>query len=240
MLPWGVGRRAWGVGRGASRVGRRAWGFGCCEGAGRVARVFVKICGITTAAAADACVEAGADAVGVVFAERSVRYITPVDAAAIGARLPAHIELVGVFEGASTATVLETAHTAGLTTVQLHGDLEPGALETFEGAGLRVIRALSADAFAARAADDDLLPAVRLLLDGPDPGSGEAASPDSLLSRPPERSWLLAGGLSPGNVAERIRAYDPYGVDVSSGVESSRGVKSLDFIHAFVSAARRA
>lgn len=202
--------------------------------------MFVKVCGITTPEMLDVCVDAGVDAVGVVFAPRSVRYIEPGDARMLGERLPRSVEFVGVFQDAPTDTVLEAARVAGLTTVQLHGVVEPGGIEAAEAAGLRVIRALGAAEYAAGAADDSLLPAVRLLLDGPDPGSGEAADPASLLSRPPERSWLLAGGLTPGNVAERIRAYSPYGVDVSSGVESSRGVKSEELIRAFVTAARSA
>jgi phosphoribosylanthranilate isomerase len=202
--------------------------------------MFVKICGITTTAMADVAVEAGADAIGVVFAPRSVRYLAPAAAAELGARLPSDVEFVGVFQDAPVAEVLSTAGVAGLTTVQLHGEVEPDGLGALEAAGLRVIRALGATEYAAGAGDGGLLPAVRLLLDGPDPGSGEAADPESLLSRPPSRSWLLAGGLTPANVAERIRAYDPYGVDVSSGVESSRGVKSADLIRAFVAAARSA
>ncbi|WP_378144061.1 phosphoribosylanthranilate isomerase [Cnuibacter sp. UC19_7] len=202
--------------------------------------MFVKICGITTPEMLDVCVEAGADAVGVVFAPHSVRYLEPGAARALGERLPGGIEFVGVFQDAPTAEVLASASEAGLTTVQLHGAVEPRGIEAAEAAGLRVIRALGAAEYAAGAADDAHLPAVRLLLDGPDPGSGEAADPASLLSRPPERSWLLAGGLTPENVAERIRAYAPYGVDVSSGVESSRGAKSADLIRAFVAAARQA
>jgi phosphoribosylanthranilate isomerase len=202
--------------------------------------MFVKICGITTAEMVDVCVDAGADAVGVVFAPRSVRYVEPAAAAALGERLPEHVELVGVFQDAPLEAVLGAARVAGLTTVQLHGPVEQGAIESLEAAGLRVIRALGAAEYASGAGEADLLPAVRLLLDGPDPGSGEAADPASILSRPPERSWILAGGLDPSTVAERIRAYDPYGVDVSSGVESSRGVKSADLIRAFVAAARTA
>lgn len=202
--------------------------------------MFVKVCGITTPDMLEVCVDAGVDAVGVVFAARSVRHIEPDAARTLGERLPASIEFVGVFQDATTTEVLGAARIAGLTTVQLHGAVEPGGIDAAEAAGLRVIRALGAGEYAAGAADDSLLPAVRLLLDGPDPGSGEAADPASLLSRLPERSWLLAGGLSPENVAERIRAYSPYGVDVSSGVESSRGVKSAELIRAFVAAARGA
>ncbi|MGW5093811.1 phosphoribosylanthranilate isomerase [Streptomyces nodosus] len=199
--------------------------------------MYVKICGLRTAETVDAAVEAGADAVGFVFAPGSPRLIEAGAARALAARVPGTVETVGVFRGQPVEEVLATASSAHLTTIQLHGDEEDGDFERLRAEGFRTIRALSWDVYLARALND---PLDRLLIDAPLPGNGTRFDTDLLLDRPPRGFWLLAGGLDPANVAGAVRSAAPEGVDVSSGVESSKGVKSADLIRRFVAAARNA
>jgi len=112
-------------------------------------RTWVKICGLSTAATVDAAVEAGADAVGFVFAPGSPRTVDVDTARALAARLPEHVEAVGVFRGQDVATVVETARASGLSTVQLHGDESPADVATAHAAGLRVVRAVDVATYAA-------------------------------------------------------------------------------------------
>lgn len=205
-------------------------------------RTWVKICGLSTPETVAAAVEAGADAVGFVFAAGSPRTIDPVTARELAARVPADVETVGVFRGQSIETVLELARASSVSTVQLHGDETPADVAAAHEAGFRVIRAVSAAAYAAE--PEEARVAFRedaLLLDAVAPGAGATFDAGSLLAAPPGRDWLLAGGLAPDNVSRLLAGWRPHGavgVDVSSGVESSRGVKSVELIRAFVAAAR--
>lgn len=195
--------------------------------------MFVKVCGLRTPETVDAAVEAGADAVGFVFAPGSVRLIGPADAAALVARVPDGVETVGVFRGQPIEEVLRLAREAGVETIQLHGDEPDDHFARAADAGFRTIRAISASRFteSGHAGDE------RLLIDATVPGSGATFSPADL-PVPPTVDWLLAGGLRPDNVAALIAAFGPSGVDVSSGVESAPGVKDPVLIRAFVAAAR--
>lgn len=197
--------------------------------------MYVKICGLRTAETLDAALDAGADAVGFVFAPGSPRLLDAEAAGALAGRAPAAVETVGVFRRQPIEEVLATALSAGLTTVQLHGDEEDEDFERLRGAGFRTIRALSWDMYLAHPPAD---PADRLLVDAPLPGGGARFDPALLRARPPRGFWILAGGLDPLNVAAAVRSTGSSGVDVSSGVESSRGVKSPDLIRRFVRAAR--
>jgi phosphoribosylanthranilate isomerase len=203
---------------------------------------WVKICGLSTPETVAAAVEAGADAVGFVFAPGSPRTIDPEAARELAARVPAGVETVGVFRGQGIGTVLELARASSVSTVQLHGDETPADVAAAHEAGFRVIRAVSAAAYAAE--PEEARGAFRedaLLLDAIDPGAGAVFDAAPLLATPPTREWLLAGGLTPDTVAGLLAGLRPIGavgVDVSSGVESSRGVKSVELIRAFVDAAR--
>ena len=193
--------------------------------------MFIKICGIRDAATADACVGLGVDALGFVFADGSVRQISAADAAAIVASVPESIETVGVFTDAPTDSIVDDVRAAGLRTAQLHGPRSAAELEVLRAAGIDVI-------LARRVGEPVEDASLRLLIDGDVPGSGTAFAVDRLdASTLPDR-WILAGGLDADNVAERIHLLQPTGVDVSSGVESSRGVKSIPLIEAFVGALR--
>lgn len=195
--------------------------------------MFVKVCGVRTGGDVIAAVDAGVAAVGFVMTE-SVRRVGPDEARRLAAGVPAEVLTVGVFKGVSVAEVARLALAAGVRAVQLHGDYPRAAFEELAGR-FRLIRATTLGAgtdVRVGAFGEDLL-----LLDSAVAGSGERWDLTRLDAVRPRGRWLLAGGLSPTNVAQAIAVARPWGVDVSSGVESSRGVKDHDLIHRFVAAA---
>lgn len=205
-------------------------------------RTRIKICGVRDEAAARAAVDAGADAVGLVFVGSSPRNVAVPDAARVVKTLPPFVEPVGLFVDESAENVLRVCNATGIHTAQLHGR-EP--LTILDGlAGLRVIKALPFDPDAlddALAWDAD--PRVSaLLFDAATGGSGEAIDWHALAAVKPgfTKPLILAGGLSPQNAVEAIQVVRPYAVDVSSGVESSRGVKDTGKIAAFCKSVRLA
>jgi phosphoribosylanthranilate isomerase len=213
-------------------------------------RGLVKICGLTDAAGVDACVLAGADLIGLVFAPKSPRVLTPARAAALAERA-AGTALVGLFQDAALSEIEEALEAVPLDLLQLHGQEKEDEVATIgAGFGLPIVKAIGV------ASEGDLyraagMPADLALYDakpppGAEAGGGHGAAFDwrilsAAASRPP---WLLAGGLTPDNVAEAIDACAPLpgfaGVDVSSGVEVAPGVKSPALIARFVGAARAA
>jgi phosphoribosylanthranilate isomerase len=197
--------------------------------------LFIKICGLRTPEAVETCVRLGVDAIGFVFAPSSVRYIQPAEVKALMAGVPDTVEGVGVFLRVPVDEVIAQLSEAGLKTAQLHGDYEREDVAALEARGIRVIVARSVSEFLR-----EEVPTGRVLIDGDNPGSGAEFPAELLAGRPLPANWILAGGLSPVTVARRIRELAPFGVDVSSGVESSRGEKSLALIEQFVAAARAA
>lgn len=209
----------------------------------------IKICGITRARDAVVCAEAGADAIGLVFA-RSPRQVTLQQAREIVAALPPFVSAVGVFVNAKAAAILRTVAEVGLSEVQLHGEEAPGLLSSL--GGLRVIKALRVRSksfldelsrYAKAGVDGILLDAFAPTARG---GSGRrfdwdlvtgARDAGALDNTPP---IILAGGLTPQNVQSAVRRIRPWGVDVSTGVESEPGVKSTEKISRFVAAVRSA
>ena len=200
--------------------------------------IFVKICGITTAEAAAAVADSNADAIGFVFASGSPREITAEHARSLAAELPSSIETVGVFRNQPIDEVLSTARRAGVTTVQLHGDEGDAEFDRLRTEGFGTIRALSIDDYRRLTLAGGVRPDDRLLIDAVTPGSGATFEPSLLAGIVLSGFWILAGGLTPHNVADHIRTMHPGGVDVSSGVEASRGVKDPALIRAFIDAAR--
>ncbi|MCX6499307.1 MAG: phosphoribosylanthranilate isomerase [Arthrobacter sp.] len=199
--------------------------------------MFVKVCGLSTADSVQAAVDAGADAVGFVLTG-SPREIAPDRARELLAGVPAGVAAVGVFRHEAAADAVAVAREAGLEWVQLHGQRTSGDVRTVHEAGLKIIRAITMAAAPEEFADwgEELL-----LVDAAVPGSGEAWDYASVRSLGLDgRRWLLAGGLDPENVAQAAAAAGAWGVDVSSGVEQSRGVKDLSKIRAFVAAAKGA
>ncbi|MFT8243307.1 phosphoribosylanthranilate isomerase [Roseomonas sp. BN140053] len=212
----------------------------------------VKICGLNDAAGLEAAWRAGADYVGFVFIPASPRAVTPAAAAALSAALPSRAaggpSRVGLFLDPADAEVAAVLAALPLDFLQLHGEETPERCAALRARfGIPVMKALGV----ATAADLLLLeayaPAVdRFLLDAkPPPGAalpgGNALRFDwaLLAGHAVPRPWLLAGGLTPDNVAEALGRSGAPGVDVSSGVERARGVKDPGRIAAFVAAARR-
>ncbi|MBT0566361.1 phosphoribosylanthranilate isomerase [Williamsia sp. CHRR-6] len=196
--------------------------------------MFIKVCGLRTAGDVDAAVAAGADAIGVVMSPGSPRDVDLDTAAGLVAHADSRATTVLVVKGLPVATVIDAATAAGVDVVQLHGyDAVQSAAVL--GAIGRIWRATST------AHDPDLTVGAHgeevLLLDSPHAGSGQRWDLAELIERP-EGKWLLAGGLDPANVAEAITTVAPWGVDVSSGVESEPGVKDHGRVRAFVRAAR--
>jgi len=200
---------------------------------------FIKVCGITRVSDARHAVEQGATALGFVFWPRSPRAITVERAAAIIAELPSTVMTVGVFVNEAIDSIRAAAERAHLTAVQLHGD-EPPAYE--EALGWPVIRAVSVSEIDLAA--DAWSPETALLVDNIDPvrrgGTGAAVDWTRAAGIAKTRRVVLAGGLTPENVATAIHAVHPFGVDVSSGVESAPGVKDSDKVTQFISNARLA
>jgi phosphoribosylanthranilate isomerase len=200
--------------------------------------MFVKVCGVRAEADVDVAVDAGADAVGVVFAAGSVRQVEPALARRLAMRVPPGVLAVGVFRGMPAAQAREIALETGVTAIQLHGRYPAAAFAALADLPVTLVRATSL------AADTDVRAGAcgehLLLLDSPVAGSGTRWDLSLLAGSRPAGRWLLAGGLTPANVGAAIAAARPWGVDVSSGVESAPGVKSHRLIREFVSAARRA
>lgn len=200
---------------------------------------FVKICGLRTPDMVAAAVDGGADALGFIFAPGSARTVDAATVRALVAGVPDTVETVAVFRNQPLAVVLETAREAAVTTVQLHGDEPLEHLRQVQAAGFRTLRALSAAAFTAWPASERAAWAgERILLDAVEPGAGQTFDASVLADRAPEGFWLLAGGLTPGNVGALLAGSGASGADVSSGVESSRGVKDAGLIRDFIRAAR--
>jgi phosphoribosylanthranilate isomerase len=203
-----------------------------------VSRVRVKICGITRLEDALLAASLGADALGFNLWPGSKRHVDADTARAIVDRLPPFVTPVGVFVNQPPTTVLALAAQAGVQVVQLHGD------ESWDDVNGYPIPAVKAVRLAGRESLRDLhrYRVRALLLDAPSPGyGGSGAACDWALAREvAERTTvLLAGGLTPDNVAEAIRAVRPWGVDVASGVESAPGVKDPDRLRRFIECATK-
>jgi phosphoribosylanthranilate isomerase len=199
--------------------------------------VFVKICGITTEEDALLAVAMGADAVGFVFAP-STRQIAVDHARDIARRLPAEVLTVGVFRDEAPQRVVDIVHRAGLRAAQLHGQESPEDTTWVRervGAVIKAFPAGSPALDSARRYGADLV-----LIDSHAPGSGEVFDWSLAEGAPIGRRFLLAGGLTPGNVAEAIGRVRPWGVDVATGVESSPGHKDPVKVRDFVRNARAA
>jgi phosphoribosylanthranilate isomerase len=199
--------------------------------------MFVKICGITNEDDALLAVAMGTDAVGFVFAP-SPRQIAPQQAYDITRRLPPEILTVGVFRDEHPKLVRDIVHRAGVKAAQLHGDESPAVVSEIAQAVRWVIKAYPAGS--ARVADAATMPTDLILLDAATPGSGQLFD-WSLAGEVPEgKRLILAGGLDPENVTEAVQAVEPWGVDVSTGVERSPGKKDPLKVKRFIERARAA
>ncbi|MBA2523505.1 MAG: phosphoribosylanthranilate isomerase [Solirubrobacterales bacterium] len=206
--------------------------------------MMTKICGITRLEDAEAAVDAGAWGVGLNHCPDSPRNIDPAEAERIGAALKRRCEIAGIFVNASLDDVARHADREGLTILQLHGDEGPSfCSEAHRRTGCRVVKAFRvrslADITAARAfrTDFHLFDAY---VRGRHGGTGESFDWELVARRKGGVPAILAGGLTPDNVGDGIAAANPWGVDVSSGVESAPGIKDHDLIASFMAAAERA
>ncbi|KPC44585.1 MULTISPECIES: phosphoribosylanthranilate isomerase [Pseudomonas syringae group] len=196
-----------------------------------------KICGITRIEDALAAAEAGADAIGLVFYPKSPRAVTVLQARAIIAALPPFITTVGLFVNASRCELNETLDAVALDMLQFHGDETPDECDGYHRPYIKALRVKAGDDIAQvcrtyRNARGVLLDTY---VEGVPGGTGEtfdwALIPDDL-----NKPLILAGGLTSANVAQAIAQVRPYAVDVSGGVEKSRGIKDREKILAFMSA----
>jgi len=220
-------------------------------------RTRIKICGITCAEDALAAADAGADAVGMVFHPPAPRYVPPERAAKIIAALPPFVSVVGLFVDAPVAEVLARAQALRLRHVQLHGHEEPAYVAQLSG--LAILKAVRVDPVEFRGLLDawrqatahhrlDHLRGLVLETGGiKEPGGSgvendwnaiaQARDAGALTGLPP---LIAAGGLLAGNVGRVVRELRPWAVDVSSGVESTPGRKSIEKMRDFIRAVRDA
>ena len=214
-------------------------------------RTRIKICGLRRIEDVNAAVKAGADALGFVFFKDSPRYITPEDAALLVKAVPPFVTTVGLFVNADAPEVERIAKQTGISLLQFHGDeTEKYCVETAEAASLPFIRAFR---IKPETKSEDLVQYglkyrtasnhfSGLLLDTFTPaygGSGKVFN-WSLISEELAHQVVLSGGLNRQNVADAILRISPFAVDVSSGVESERGVKSAAKIRDFIDAVQLA
>jgi phosphoribosylanthranilate isomerase len=204
-----------------------------------VARLFVKICGITRVRDADLAVELGATALGFIFWPGSPRYIAPNDAREVVQRLAAKVTTVGVFVNEPVELVREIMDVAGLDLAQLHGVESPEYCRQLRPAPIKAIALQNLQKTTNGGAPDlgAFDPDVLILLDAHDParhgGTGRTIDWSAARQVAAARPTILSGGLNAGNVGVAIESVQPYGIDVSSGVESSPGVKDAARLRSF-------
>jgi phosphoribosylanthranilate isomerase len=202
--------------------------------------LFVKICGITNLADAQLAAKVGANAVGFVFHKGSERYVTPEQARTICRALPSHLSKVGVFVHADRTEIAETARLVGLSAVQLVGDEGPDDLFGYEWSVLKVFQ--MRPSFDVESMRNYVVEAFVLdtFKKGAYGGTGRTFDWNLALRAKAFGRIILAGGLTPENVADAVRFVRPYGVDVSSGVEARPGKKDERLVRDFVAQARNA
>lgn len=202
-----------------------------------IAPGFVKICGVTSLDDAKFVVAAGANALGLILAESS-RRLTLDQARVIADATKGDLLRFAVFRHNDDDFILEHVDALGTDVVQVHGALSESLLAALRARPVLIVKALSVDEAEFLSFDDSSVDAV--LIDGPQPGSGETYALDHLERRAFSVPVIAAGGLTPGNVASLIAASAVAGVDTSSGVESQPGVKNHDLVVDFIVNARTA
>jgi len=198
--------------------------------------MFVKICGITRAEDAAVAVTHGASAIGFIFWAKSRRYVDPDQARAIVRTLPPFVTPVGVFVNEPADAINAVAAQVGLGAVQLHGDETPELLDALVSPVVKAVGRIDADT--ARRWPSR----VRLLVDADERvqrgGTGIKAdwAAAAVLAR--QRPIVLAGGITPENVGDAVLTVQPFGIDVSSGVEDAPGIKNPEKLRALFEALR--
>lgn len=206
----------------------------------------VKICGLTNVKDALVAVEAGADLLGFIFYPPSPRSTTPEQAQKIITEVQSaspDVHAVGVFVDETPEAVVEIASRCGLDAVQLHGDEPPEMVAALMAEGLDVFKAFRVRDEAFLAQMERCRPTAYLLdayAAGKHGGTGQTFDWELAARAKTHGPILLAGGLTPANVARAVRAVHPWGVDTASGVEAAPGRKDEDVVRAFVAAAKSA
>jgi phosphoribosylanthranilate isomerase len=211
--------------------------------------IAVKICGLNSAEAVDAAVQAGADFAGLNFHDRSPRHVTLEAATALANRMRGRVKSVAVLVDAGDDRIADIVRTVRPDMLQLHGSETSDRVGAVRAQfGLPVIKALPI----AEASDLAIVPAYEaaadMILFDAKPSSGASRTGGHgvafdwqlLRGRTFTKPWLLAGGLNSANITRAIQTSDAPGVDTASGVETAPGVKSSEMIRAFVAAARNA
>lgn len=202
--------------------------------------VRVKICGITSGEDALHAAASGADALGFVFYDKSPRCVTPAQARTIIAALPPLVTSVGLFVNETPEKIRATAEQCGLDVIQLHGDEDPDACHYPPHRVVKALRVRDAQSLAGHGA----FQVSALLLDAWVPesygGTGHLGDWELAKTVARQRRVILAGGLTPENVADAVRQVHPYGVDVSSGVERAPGKKDPEKVARFIRMAKEA
>lgn len=197
----------------------------------------VKICGLTDADTAASCADLGVNAIGCVFYPKSPRFVSDRCARRIRAALPPTVQTVGVFVDNTFSQIMQKVDACGLTAVQLHGQESPALVHRLKVRNLLVIKALFIERDPKLNAAEDF-GATTFLVEhgkGSRPGGNAAQWDWGMIHRfGQEYPLILAGGLSPVNIAEAIASCEPDAVDVSSGVESAPGVKDLGKVASFM------
>jgi phosphoribosylanthranilate isomerase len=196
---------------------------------------YVKICGVTSLEDARTVINAGADALGLIFAESS-RRLTLEKASEIANATKGSILRVGVFRHNDDDFVLASIDASGVDVAQIHGPLSVELITSLRRRDIVIVKALSIDDAEFSDFEDRVVDAV--LIDGPVPGSGQSHAWDQLEKRKFDRPVIAAGGLTPVNVARVLETTGAWGADVSSGVESAPGVKDESRVRDFVMNAR--
>jgi phosphoribosylanthranilate isomerase len=209
-----------------------------------MANVEIKICGLSTPETVDAAIAAGATHVGLVHYEPSPRHVSLDQAAMLRRRVPQHVKVVLLLVSMEARPTAQALDAVKPDVVQFHGSETPEwlalikqntPLEVWKAIGVRNAESLASSLKWKGAADKVLYDAAAGALPG---GNGLALDWSLLANFRHELPWGLAGGLTPGNVAEAIRTTGAPLVDASSGLESAPGVKDVDLIRAFCEAAR--
>jgi phosphoribosylanthranilate isomerase len=200
-------------------------------------KVWVKICGVTRAEDAEVAITAGADAIGVNFSPTSPRFCEADAARAIVQAVAGRTVVYGLFVNQSRETIRAVVRAIGITGIQLHGDESD---ELARGWGLPLIRAIRVGSRDEVRRALAIAKGYRVLLDSSRGGGSGTAFDAALVEGVDLADAVVAGGLTPENVSERIRLLRPWGVDVSSGVEAGPGLKNPLRVREFVSNAKSA
>ncbi|WP_250126799.1 phosphoribosylanthranilate isomerase [Chroococcidiopsis sp. CCMEE 29] len=195
----------------------------------------VKICGITKPEQGKVIASFGATALGFICVPSSPRYVNSIQIQAVVEQLPATVDRIGVFAGATTEEICQVVVATGLTGVQLHGEETPAAchqlrsmlsnVEIIKALRIRNLQALEQAANYAACVDTLLVDAYHPQILG---GTGKTLDWEALQQFQPSLPWLLAGGLTPDNILDALGQLRPHGIDLSSGVERAPGDKDLD------------